>query len=848
MRPIPAGITSLIKSKSMLGSDAPTGWIEFPDYKVVPEPGISYTGHSFRTLDKPAITYGGNYVERVDGKMLAAYQITSTGNPEIYLSTVDSEQVIWDHRNVNTIPNYVAGVFLNNEWYFKTKESPEHTPDCIILQRVLDKIFLYVIEPGSAKVDSVEGLPIYIEVYISDNGLGTDFTKVGEIYRNDNRGKYTAVSGTAALNNCLGCPIILASGRILITFSSIEQYTTTVGKYFSAVAYSDDSGSTWHYVVMSNSNYVTMDGTRGIAKFGDRLVTGATTNYGSGTLVFKYSDDSGSTWTSSSQSISDATYWRSIYWGGIDNNNYMLMYESGTAEQYLYKATVKTFDATGTIPYDFGAIGSGKTWEKMVTGNLSTSYLLNYIYTMHINQSTGSMYFMNQMNLTVYSGTYLVGETTPRIMESVNLQVTNMSVQREEAADSQRLTFSFPNVNPTDPTDFGYYMPYRSTDFGKTENEWHLVIKPSTKVIAKMGYGDDIATVFTGEIDEVQCQADPKAYTISCDCRDLACLLIDKQVKLISGGETEYYIEYPLPSGVSETYWLIPGSLNIPDIADIVKDLCMRAGFAATNVVIEQTGIALDPMWEKMSYMDCINDLCTAAGFEFFVDEDGIARFYHQTDRSPAIVDEYHSLSTNFTLAHYPLVSGSEILTSLPNGAGTLFIKDADYTIDYTTGDIVPFGIVGDSYCSYVYAAHVYQEGEDIFGLNLTLSRRNVYGTIRVAGDGEEASAVTTSPMWDGSRVDLDKVLFADNQYLDELTKVQKCANRLKLDMLNRYVSTDFVCVAHPWLQVGDCIQVIESSTTISEIYKITAISFDLSPEGFSSSINTFHVGYTPLT
>jgi hypothetical protein len=424
-----------------------------------------------------------------------------------------------------------------------------------------------------------------------------------------------------------------------------------------------------------------------------------------------------------------------------------------------------------------------------------------------------------------------------------------MSVQREEAADSQRLTFSFPNVNPTDPTDFGYYMPYRSTEFGKTQNEWHLAIIPSARIVAKMGYGDNIATVFTGEIDEVQCQADPKAYTISCDCRDLACWLIDKQVKLITGGETEYYIEYPLPAGISGgNYWLEAGVATIPDIADIVKDLCMRAGFEADDVIVEQTGITLDPMWEKMSYMDCINDLCTAAGFEFYVDEDGKARFYHQTDRSPAVTDEYHDLSANFTLAHYPIVSGSEIFSSEPAGAGTVFIKDTDYTINYATGAVSPFGIVGDCYCSYVYAAHVYQEGEDIFGLNLTLSRRNIYGTIRVAGDGEEASATVTSPLWDGSRVDLDKVLFADNQYLDELTKVQKCANRLKLDMLNRYVSTDFVCVAHPWLQVGDCIQVIESSTTISEIYKITAISFDLSPDGFSSAINSFHVGYAPLT
>ncbi|HOU27353.1 MAG TPA: hypothetical protein PLD76_04795 [Paludibacteraceae bacterium] len=440
----------------------------------------------------------------------------------------------------------------------------------------------------------------------------------------------------------------------------------------------------------------------------------------------------------------------------------------------------------------------------------------------------------------------------PTFGESYVLQVTSMSVQREEAADAQRLVFSFPNVNPADPTDTGYYTPYRSTDFGKTANMWQNVLVPSTRVVAKMGYGSNIATVFTGEIDEVRFSANPNDYTVSVDCRDLACLLIDKQIKLVLSGETEYYIEYPLPAGVTK-FWLDPGAVDIPDIADIVKDLCMRAGFAADDVIVEQTGIQLDPMWEKMSYMDCINDLCTAAGFEFWVDEDGKANFFHQSDRKPNISGQ--SVVLNGTewadLGHVSIVSTSDVVKDVTDV--TTYSRTTDYEIDLVNGKLrrTAGSTIADGatvHVSYVFAGHIYREGEDIYGLNLTISRRNMYGTIRVAGDGEEASATVTSPLWDGSRVDLDKVLFADNQYLDELTKVQKCANRLKSDMLNRYVSTDFVCVAHPWLQVGDCVQVIESSSTISEIYKVTSISFDLNPDGFSSNIKAFHVGYTPLS
>jgi hypothetical protein len=458
----------------------------------------------------------------------------------------------------------------------------------------------------------------------------------------------------------------------------------------------------------------------------------------------------------------------------------------------------------------------------------------------------------SQQILGRYNTYFSSGNEYFKSLTKSELRTSAISISRDESADSQRLVFSTPNVNPNNPTDFGYYSPYRDTEFGKTRNSWYKKIIPSKKVVAKMGYGTNITTVFTGEIDEVNINADPNSYDISVDCRDMACWLIDKQIKLTFNGVPEYYIEYPIPSGETK-YWLDPGATEIPDISDIVKDLCMRAGFNAKSVIVEQTGIQLDPMWEKMSYMDCINDLCTASGFEFFVDEDGIARFYHQSDRSPLVTNyEVTMTGTDIkSVGNSHLVSGSDRIT---NTDGTLiYIRDTDYTINYENGTIqrIVGGSIADNEVvkvSYVYAAHVYHEGEDIYKCDLTISRRNLYGTIRVSGDGEEASATVSNTMWDGSRVDSDKILFADNQYLDTLTKVQTCANRLKADMLNRYIVVDFVCVANPWLQVGDCIMVVESSTTISEIYKIMSINFDLSPDGFTSNIKAFHVGYSPNT
>lgn len=496
-----------------------------------------------------------------------------------------------------------------------------------------------------------------------------------------------------------------------------------------------------------------------------------------------------------------------------------------------------------------------------------TGIALDYYNGIRLVQcSISQQYSVAIKHLFVFGGTgklYGIGQAaygyTPRLIEfqltegEATLQVEQISIQREEAADSQRLTFSLPNINPSDPTDAGYYTPYRSSnEFGKAINEWYCVLVPSRRVLAKLGYGSNLATVFTGELDDVTMSAQPRDYIISADCRDLACWLIDQQVKLVEEGVTKYYIKYPLPEGVAG-YWITPGGTTKPDAADIVKDLCMRAGFPEEDVIVEATGISLAPVFEKTSYMDAINELCTVSGFEFFVDEDGKARFYFPTGREPSIKDELKVLQSEdwVNLQKEHLVSGSDRVTDA--GSGIVYTREVDYQIDLEKGrirrlaggDIPDFGSVK---ISYVYAGWVFREGEDIFSLKFGMSRRNIYGTIRVAGKGKEGVATAPPAMWDSSRVQRDKVLFADNQHLETQEECNECAARLKQDMLPRYTCAEFVAVGNPWLQVGDNIMVVESSTTISEVYKILSISFDMSSDGFTMALKTFHVGYTPLT
>lgn len=197
------------------------------------------------------------------------------------------------------------------------------------------------------------------------------------------------------------------------------------------------------------------------------------------------------------------------------------------------------------------------------------------------------------------------------------------------------------------------------------------------------------------------------------------------------------------------------------------------------------------------------------------------------------------------------MVSGSDIVKN--SGGSITYKRGIDYEIDLENGRIRRLSgstIPNNSTVkvSFVYAGWSFREGEDIFSLKFGSSRRNIYGSIRVAGKKKQGSSSTSSTLWDTSKVPKDKVLFADNQSLETQSECNECAARLKQDMLRRYTSAEFDAVGNPWLQVGDNIMIVESSTTISEVYKVLSISFELSPEGFVMSIKAFHVGYTPLT
>jgi hypothetical protein len=120
-----------------------------------------------------------------------------------------------------------------------------------------------------------------------------------------------------------------------------------------------------------------------------------------------------------------------------------------------------------------------------------------------------------------------------------------------------------------------------------------------------------------------------------------------------------------------------------------------------------------------------------------------------------------------------------------------------------------------------------------------------MYGTIIVTGDGAEGTALAASPIWDTATVRSSKVMFVDNQYLDNDPKCQAAADLLKSDMEAHYAEVNFEAVGNPWIQIGDSIRVVESSSTISEVYRVTGISLAISPDGFIMQMKAYNIGYT---
>ncbi len=421
------------------------------------------------------------------------------------------------------------------------------------------------------------------------------------------------------------------------------------------------------------------------------------------------------------------------------------------------------------------------------------------------------------------------------ISPPITVQVSNLHIRREAAALAQSCSLQWPNVNPGDHTDVGYYSPDRSApDF--TPTMWQGVVMPGAEFTVDMGYGSRLVRSFTGCVDDVRLHSDPDDYHIALEARDMGWRLVDLSV---DDGSKTYRVTY-----------------TAQPVEAIVHDLLEKAGWTPADIITEPTGIIVSISFDGVTYADAVERLSELTGFELTVDEYGKAYWLYPTDRQPVAPGEAVTLwgATPAVLQNKPVVASSELVTDV---TGTVtYARGTDYAIMYKQGTIqrvaggsIPSGETVS--VNYVYAAWSFCEGQDIFRLDYTISRRNVYGTIRVQGaevdPQQHHSGAFTFHGSSAYGIPETKVLFTNVHELDSDASCQAAANQMGNDMVRKVRQVLFAAVAMPWIQIGDCVQVVETASTISEIYRLTDLEFELSNDGFIMTGTAYHYGYAPL-
>ena len=342
--------------------------------------------------------------------------------------------------------------------------------------------------------------------------------------------------------------------------------------------------------------------------------------------------------------------------------------------------------------------------------------------------------------------------------------------------------------------------------------EWANVIWPNNPFSVRIGYGENLEEVFAGLIDKIS-EKTKSVPEITFSSRDYLKRALDQTVTSLTGKRSITY------TGKSPEY--------------IFADLAIRAGWESGEIHTEASGLTIDSIaFTHQSYAEAFDQLCGLFNYEYYCGRDGDLYFHYVTDRQPEAADEEVTLggTTPDELEHYPVITASIRLWSGAGQTGTEYVKDTDYTVTEGNKDTpwqitrIPGGAIGDGatvYVSYVYAAWVFEEGKDIASLGYEIDDAELYRTITVLGKTSEGKICHGNASYgsaDYYNLLTDKVLIVNSDTATTPAECEEIAARIAVSQGATARTVTFDAVGNPYLWVGDCIMVIESTTTISEI------------------------------
>lgn len=269
--------------------------------------------------------------------------------------------------------------------------------------------------------------------------------------------------------------------------------------------------------------------------------------------------------------------------------------------------------------------------------------------------------------------------------------------------------------------------------------------------------------------------------------------LIDSIEMTIFPAEIKISCRDDLKKALDQTITSIDGervlSFQNQTVEDIFIILAQRAGL--TVGVIEETGVVIsDKLFSWETYGDAFSWLSELVGFEIVCDDEGVTHF-----RKEHIPDE-------------------------PN------------------------------------IAYSFTEGVDIIQLGYKIDDNDLYSKVIVHGrkktlDGEGneqdeiIEVVKDFPAAEYYNLLPDKVLKVDANECDTVEKCEDIADKALYLMTSRARVVRFQSIGIPHLQIGDFIEVFESSTTISEIYRITDLATNQDANTYKMDITCHWYAHT---